>query len=216
MTTLSIRFDKSREWALSRSYAVLLVDRLTVRTADVAGAPSDQTLVLAFGVLPNGESEIAGAWPDSPQGNANLVRLFDELKIRGVERIGLVFCTGREICEEQVHKSYPSAKVWTFEREATCMNEALHADGRVRPMGLSVATALTLNAIEAHARGIGAFVSSFLKRQPRLKQADDVSAYVVAAMSRANDLRDAAFVAEAAVRRDAAMASRRVQALRSN
>ena len=216
MTTLSIRLAKWREWALSRSYAVLLVDRHAVRAADADGSPSDQTLVLAVGVLPNGESEIAGAWPDPKLGNANLDRLFDELKIRGVERIGLVVDAGCVICEDQLHKSYPSAKVCTSERKTSGTNEASHAEGQMRSMAAPVASARTMNAIEAHARAIGVRVSSGLKRQLTLKQSDDFGAYVVAAMFPANDLHDAAVAANAAVRIDAKIASRQVQLRRSN
>jgi hypothetical protein len=216
MTTLSIRLAKSREWALSRSYAVLVVDRHAVRTADADGSPFDQSLVLAVGVLPNGESEIAGTWPDPQLGSANLDRFFDELKIRGVERIGLVVDAGGVICEDQLHKSYPSARAWTSVHEATCPNEASHTEGKVRSMALPVPSFRTMNAIETHARRVGVRVSSGLKRQLRLKQSDDFGAYVVAAMFPANDLCDAAVAAEVAVQIGAKIASRQVQSRRSS
>jgi hypothetical protein len=216
MTALSIQLAKSHQWALSRSYAVLLVDRLTVRTTDAGGSPSDQTFVLAFGVLSNGESELVGAWPAPRQENANFGRLFDELKTRGVERIGLVVDAAGVICEDQVHDSYPSAKVWTSEGEATRTDEALEAEGRIRSMPQTVASFRTMNAIEAHVCRISARVSSSLKRRLRFKQFDDVSASVAAATSRENHQRNAVVPPDEAVRIRTAIASRPVQALRSN
>jgi putative transposase len=63
----------------------------------------------AFGVLSDGQSEALGAWPQDRSGAMNWLRVFDDLKDRGVERIRFALSGDLASFREELHAAFPRA-----------------------------------------------------------------------------------------------------------
>ena len=72
---------------LSRRYGWAFFDVVAVRWREGEGL-RDRPVHWAFGWLPDGECEALGVWLDSEDGRADPRRLLEDLRSRGVERIG--------------------------------------------------------------------------------------------------------------------------------
>jgi len=63
----------------------------------------------AFGVLSDGQSEELGAWPQDRSGAMNWLRVFGDLKVRGVERIRFALSGDLASFREDLRAAFPGA-----------------------------------------------------------------------------------------------------------
>ncbi len=91
-------------------YLVVVVDVLPL-TVTEAGVVRDQIVYWALGMLADGEREVLGAWPRPASGRTGLHQLFEDLKVRGVEKIRFVASNERMDLSAALRVAYPDATV---------------------------------------------------------------------------------------------------------
>lgn len=133
MNNFSMEGVNGRSWPLSCHYSLMLIERLAARVTDDGGTPSDRMWLWALGVLPNGEREIAGAWPELPHEGCAWDLMFAELNARGVERIGLIVASGLSVPASAACQTYPTTKVLSSSAVVAEDEEAGSARSSVRP-----------------------------------------------------------------------------------
>lgn len=75
---------------LCRSYDILALDLLDVEVRRGTSDGVDMSMLLATGFLPDGSCELLGCWPMSSQ-CCGVDLFISELKLRGVERVKILF-----------------------------------------------------------------------------------------------------------------------------
>lgn len=93
---------------LCRTYLLLLFETLSLQVND-GGPACVRALRWAFGVLPDGQHEVLGAWLAPEAQEAGWQEVFEDIKVRGVEKIGFVASNEPATVHAVVRAVYPSA-----------------------------------------------------------------------------------------------------------
>lgn len=94
-------------YLLCRRYVAVYFSRVSLsRGSDVEREPVQHW---ALGVLSDGQSEALGAWPQDRSGAMNWPRVFDDLKVRGVERIQFALSGDLAGFREDLRAAFPGA-----------------------------------------------------------------------------------------------------------
>lgn len=89
-------------------YRLVRFETFTVQTVEGSLA-SSQTVHWAFGVLSDGQSEVLGAWLVPASGAAGWTGVFNDLQVRGVERIEAVVSSDPATVYLALKLAYPGA-----------------------------------------------------------------------------------------------------------
>ena len=90
------------------SYLLVLFETLSIQV-DEDGLVCDRALRWAFGVLADGQHEVLGAWLGPEACEATWQAVFDDIKVRGVEKIGFVASSEPATVHPVLRAAYPSA-----------------------------------------------------------------------------------------------------------
>jgi hypothetical protein len=140
---------------LCSSYALVIHERLTVQLLD-GDLVRNEDVRWALGALADGSYDVLGAWAAPATGSWSWQHAAEDLKARGVERMGLVFAFRAE-----QPTAIPRRRVRLFRASEEIMlrlqRRASHAVKRRGPCSDIVdATALVENVLRRAERGIGA------------------------------------------------------------
>jgi hypothetical protein len=185
VNNLSKEGMSARSWPLSCRYSLMLIDRLAVRMTDDGGTPSDRMLHWALGVLPSGECEITGAWPELPHHGRPWDEMFAELKARGVERIGLIVANALSVPESAARQTYPTTNVLSSITVRAEDEETGPARSSVQPGVISARKARLARRAEATARDLKRLASPALVRHGGFSDLVHATEFLVATFSRA-------------------------------
>jgi|ERR1700690_1886718 len=103
------------EWQvrpLEPLYAVVFFDCLRVKIRD-EGAVRNKAVYLALGVLPDGSRDVLGLWIEQTEGAKFWLKVFNELKNRGVEDILIAVVDGLKGFPESIEAAFPLTTVQT-------------------------------------------------------------------------------------------------------
>lgn len=185
MNNFSMEGVNGRSWPLSCHYSLMLIERLAARVTDDGGTPSDRMWLWALGVLPGGECEIAGAWPELPHEGCAWDLMFAELEARGVERIGLIVASGLSVPESAACQTYSTTNVLSSSSVGAEDEEAGSAQSSFRPRAISARKARIARAAEATARDLRRLASLALARHGTFSDPVHVTDFLVMTLSRA-------------------------------
>ena len=185
MNNFSMEDVSARSCPLSCHYSLLLIDRLAVSVTDDGGTMSDRLWLWALGVLPGGECEIAGAWPELPHDGRVWDLMFADLKARGVERIGLIVASGLSVPESAACQTYPTTNVLSSSTVGADDEEARSARSSIRPRGMSARKARVAKTAETTARDLKRLAYSALARHGPFSDPVHAADFLVATLSRA-------------------------------
>lgn len=104
------RFIAWQSRTLESCYAFLYIDALMV-SAKSNGKAVKKAVYTAVGIDMTGHKDILGLWISENEGSHFWMMIFDELKVRGVERLLFVCIDGLKGLEEGIHAIYPKAHV---------------------------------------------------------------------------------------------------------
>ena len=93
---------------LCRRYCLVRFEALPVQSVK-DGVESSGTVLWAFGMLPDSQCEVLGAWPKSEPVTMGWEEVFDDLQLRGVERIGSVVSSELSLDAAALRRAYPRA-----------------------------------------------------------------------------------------------------------
>jgi len=91
-------------------YLVVLSEVLRVQVEE-EGTVRDRMARWTLGVLPDGQYEVLGVWPEPVPGAAGWQDVFEDLKVRGVERIQFVASSEPAEALADVRAAYPGVTV---------------------------------------------------------------------------------------------------------
>lgn len=103
------------EWQnrpLEPLYAVVFFDCLRVKIRD-EGVVRNKAVYLALGVLPDGTRDILGLWIEQTEGAKFWLKVFNELKNRGVQDILIAVVDGLKGFPEAIEAAFPLTTVQT-------------------------------------------------------------------------------------------------------
>jgi transposase-like protein len=93
-------------------YAVVFFDCLRVKIRD-EGVVRNKAVYLALGVLPDGTRDVLGLWIEHSEGAKFWLKVFNELKNRGVEDILIAVVDGLKGFPEAIEAAFPLTTVQT-------------------------------------------------------------------------------------------------------
>jgi len=108
-----------RSVALCCRYSLVRFERLPVPSEQVDVAPFGNNVLWALGVLSDGQYEVLGAWPVPEPPTTEWVEVFEDLRARGVERIGAVIGGDLDMDPVAVRMVYPGAASLVVSAAAT-------------------------------------------------------------------------------------------------
>jgi len=168
---------------LCSRYALLVLGRLDTQALDEAGA-ANHTIRWAFGVVPNGEFEVSGMWPELPEQEVVWRRIFGELRYRGVEQVALVVASELMSIEKVIGEFYPRTRLvppeWSMSRGASGRGPQTTTGY----LALGTGVARRARRAEALARDIGRQASAYLARTGAAVDRDDAAEKAGAALAR--------------------------------
>jgi transposase-like protein len=97
---------------LEPMYPVIFFDALRVKIRD-EGLVRNKAVYLALGVLPDGTRDVLGIWIEQTEGAKFWLKVFNDLKTRGVEDILIAVVDGLKGLGEAIEATYPQATVQT-------------------------------------------------------------------------------------------------------
>jgi len=155
----SIWSGERHGWALCRSYLLTLVESLDVELEDATGVRSSGRVHWALGVLPGGEHEVPGSWPDGILWDHWL----EGLTHRGVERIRFLVAGGLVVADQVVHAEHrseiawqPSSVLWGPESDPAVRPDARDGVAEVRTANFDCQTPMTRRDVGLRTRsGLG-------------------------------------------------------------
>ena len=103
------------EWQnrpLEPMYPVVFFDCLRVKIRD-EGTVRNKAVYLALGVLPDGSRDILGLWIEQTEGAKFWLKVFNELRNRGVEDILIAVVDGLKGFPESIEAAFPQTTVQT-------------------------------------------------------------------------------------------------------
>ncbi len=115
-----------RSIPLCRRYCLVRFEALPVQS-EKDGVVSSGTVLWAFGVLSDSQCEVLGAWPVSEPATTGWAGVFDDLQLRGVERIGSVVSGEPSLDAAALRRAYPSAASLEAPPAATPVSRARRA-----------------------------------------------------------------------------------------
>ena len=107
---VSMEFEAWQGRELERVYAFVYVDSMSVRTKEKGKAKSD-AIYSVLDVDLTGHKDVLGLWPGENEGADFWVKIFGELKARGVERILFACIEGLEELERGIQSVFPQTRV---------------------------------------------------------------------------------------------------------
>ena len=103
------------EWQarpLERLYPVVFFDALRVKIRD-EGVVRNKAVYLAMGVLPDGTRDVLGLWIEQTEGAKFWLKVFNDLRNRGVEDVLIAVVDGLKGFPEAIEAVFPKATVQT-------------------------------------------------------------------------------------------------------
>lgn len=100
-----------QNFPLCRSYLLVHFDALRIGIEDDAATASDRTMWWALGALAGGQIEVLGVWPNAISPVQTWPAVFEDLLVRGVEKIQIVSGTEAVSLDTALRFTYPSATV---------------------------------------------------------------------------------------------------------
>ena len=97
---------------LERMYPVVFFDALRVKIRD-EGVVRNKAVYLALGILPDGTRDILGIWIENTEGAKFWLKVFNELKVRGVEDILIAVTDGLKGMPEALESALPRTTLQT-------------------------------------------------------------------------------------------------------
>jgi transposase-like protein len=97
---------------LEPMYPVVFFDALRVKIRDDA-VVRNKAVYLALGVLPDGTREVLGIWIEQTEGAKFWLKVFNELRSRGVEDILIAVVDGLKGLAEAIETAFPKTTVQT-------------------------------------------------------------------------------------------------------
>ena len=107
--------DEVQAWqsrALEPMYPVVFFDALRVKIRD-EGVVRNKAVYMALGVLPDGTREILGLWVENTEGAKFWMRVFNELKTRGVQDILIAVTDGLKGMPTALETVFPATTLQT-------------------------------------------------------------------------------------------------------
>ncbi len=98
--------------ALEPMYPVVFFDALRVKIRD-EGVVRNKAVYMALGVLPDGNREILGLWIENTEGAKFWMRVFNELKTRGVQDILIAVTDGLKGMADALEAVFPATTLQT-------------------------------------------------------------------------------------------------------
>jgi transposase-like protein len=103
------------EWQsrpLERLYPVVFFDALRVKMRD-EGVVRNKAVYLAIGVLPDGTRDVLGLWIEQTEGAKFWLKVFNDLRNRGVEDVLIAVVDGLKGFPEAIETAFPKTTVQT-------------------------------------------------------------------------------------------------------
>ena len=97
---------------LEPMYPVVFFDALRVKVRD-EGVVRNKAIYLALGVLPDGSRDILGIWIENTEGAKFWMKVFNDLKTRGVEDVLIAVTDGLKGMPEALAAVYPATTLQT-------------------------------------------------------------------------------------------------------
>jgi transposase-like protein len=97
---------------LEPMYPVIFFDALRVKIRD-DGLVRNKAIYLALGILPDGSRDILGLWIEHTEGAKFWLKVFNDLKTRGVEDVLIAVSDGLKGIPESLAAAYPEAVLQT-------------------------------------------------------------------------------------------------------
>ena len=97
---------------LEPMYPVIFFDALRVKIRE-EGLVRNKAIYLALGVLPDGTRDILGIWIENTEGAKFWLKVFNELKNRGLDDILIAVVDGLRGFPEAIEAVYPQAQIQT-------------------------------------------------------------------------------------------------------
>ena len=97
---------------LEPMYPVIFFDALRVKIRD-DGLVRNKAIYLALGILPDGSRDILGLWIEHTEGAKFWLKVFNDLKARGVEDVLIAVADGLKGMPESLAAAYPEAALQT-------------------------------------------------------------------------------------------------------
>ena len=97
---------------LEPMYPVIFFDALRVKIRD-DGLVRNKAIYLALGILPDGSRDILGLWIEHTEGAKFWLKVFNDLKTRGVEDVLIAVSDGLKGIPESLAAAYPEAILQT-------------------------------------------------------------------------------------------------------
>lgn len=97
---------------LEPMYPVVFFDAMRVKIREDATV-RNKAVYLALGVLPNGQRDILGIWVEQNEGAKFWLKVFNELKTRGVEDVLIAVTDGLKGMREALEVAYPQTTLQT-------------------------------------------------------------------------------------------------------
>lgn len=107
--------DEVKAWqyrALEPMYPVVFFDALRVKIRD-EGVVRNKAVYLALGILPDGTREILGLWIETTEGAKFWMRVFNELRTRGVQDILIAVTDGLKGMPQALEAVFPATTLQT-------------------------------------------------------------------------------------------------------
>lgn len=97
---------------LESMYPVIFFDALRVKMRD-DGLVRNKAVYLALGILPDGSRDILGLWIEHTEGAKFWLKVFNDLKTRGVEDVLIAVADGLKGLPEALAAAYPETQLQT-------------------------------------------------------------------------------------------------------
>jgi putative transposase len=97
---------------LEPMYPVVFFDALRVKIRD-EGVVRNKAVYLALGVLPDGRRDVLGIWIEQTEGSKFWLKVFNELRSRGVNDILIAVVDGLKGLAEAIETAFPQTTVQT-------------------------------------------------------------------------------------------------------
>jgi len=97
---------------LERMYPVIFFDALRVKIRD-EGVVRNKAVYVALGVLPDGTREVLGLWIEQTEGAKFWLKVFNDLKTRGVQDVLIAVVDGLTGLADAIETAFPKTTVQT-------------------------------------------------------------------------------------------------------
>jgi putative transposase len=97
---------------LERMYPVIFFDALRVKIRD-EGVVRNKAVYVALGVLPDGTREVLGLWIEQTEGAKFWLKVFNDLKTRGVQDVLIAVVDGLTGLADAIETAFPRTTVQT-------------------------------------------------------------------------------------------------------